>query len=885
MNAPAERAPARAGGPLVLALSALALLAPGFFLQWLTPGLSDLRISMDYPRVSAPQQQELLFSIVHGSFPLFVPGFAGGQSAGALTAGQAYHPLTYLAALHPDYWSGGAQEVNTLLRLLSLGAANLLLYRLLRRLVRGELVALLLATATVFNLRMLNVFHGAAALEGFTGHLFTVVALGWCCLRPAAWAPRIGVVVGTYCTVVSGHPQFAYFSLLGTVLAALLMPDLVRGARGEPAPTLAERLRFWMHAAALAALGGALGAAYALPFQLDFMSTNMRVGRDYGFSLWWGDELGGALNNFFRPLQAATSVSFGGSVLALVAALAPLLLPFGVRLPRYALAAWTAFLVVFLHSLGDLTPVHRFFWEYVPLFGSVRGPGRLTVVAPFLILVVLIGVFRARRPERGPFARVAPTALLAGLALVASVVHWLLPEAWTLGTMHNTPARFNAVEPSVELGIFLAGVVALLALAAHGQLRSGARVAARGPLLASALLLFAGFAYQTRTALRHGTWIEDQRAFPTLEQMRADKRERLTFRGSPGGGLYSQTVLDRLEHSCLDPVLGRLYVNHVGAEDNAAAWALLDAGRPRDTLVLETELADRTDGRWSSERLELTYASFNRVDFLAEAVEPAWLEVTFPFSDRWRAWVDGAPAELLRANGSHLAVRVPGGASEVVLRYVSRAAELGMLASCLALLALGTCIAFGALAGRARWLCLGLFTAAAAGGFAWWRAGLYHGDSLETEFVWTPPPADEPLNLAFQRPNRMTPIYPVTWNDTQATGRTPDPWGSGNGVDGLRTGRAFRTTIEPDPHWTVDLAGSPRVAEVAVFGGRLGPEPDARLELALWSEGAWKVVDRTDRLNEEEHRFRFAPVPASRVRLQVRGSSGLTAAEVEVYGP
>ena len=44
------------------------LILPFVYLTWMTPFLSDLRIAMDYPHISCPQQRELLFSFVNGSF-------------------------------------------------------------------------------------------------------------------------------------------------------------------------------------------------------------------------------------------------------------------------------------------------------------------------------------------------------------------------------------------------------------------------------------------------------------------------------------------------------------------------------------------------------------------------------------------------------------------------------------------------------------------------------------------------------------------------------------------------------------------------------------------------------------------------------------------------
>ena len=40
-------------------------------------------MGQDYPRFATPQQQELLLSLEAGSFPLYAPGFCGGQSASA----------------------------------------------------------------------------------------------------------------------------------------------------------------------------------------------------------------------------------------------------------------------------------------------------------------------------------------------------------------------------------------------------------------------------------------------------------------------------------------------------------------------------------------------------------------------------------------------------------------------------------------------------------------------------------------------------------------------------------------------------------------------------------------------------------------------------------
>ncbi|HVN27878.1 MAG TPA: hypothetical protein VMT64_05295, partial [Candidatus Binataceae bacterium] len=115
-------------------LQFLICLLPFAIFYWMLPFVGDLTIGNDYPRYSIQQQMELRYSIAHGTFPLYAPGFAGGRSSAALTLGQMYHPLSFIAAHSPGYWSGDALDWNTFWRLVSLGLTQLVLFNLLRRL-------------------------------------------------------------------------------------------------------------------------------------------------------------------------------------------------------------------------------------------------------------------------------------------------------------------------------------------------------------------------------------------------------------------------------------------------------------------------------------------------------------------------------------------------------------------------------------------------------------------------------------------------------------------------------------------------------------------------------------------------------------------------------
>jgi hypothetical protein len=143
----------------------------------IAPFVSGLTLGNDYPQFHISHQMELQFALLSGVFPLYVPGFAGGHSAAALTLGQIFHPLSHLAARLPGYWSGLALEWNTLLRLALLAAAHAAVLAMLRRWKLRAWAAFAVSAAVVYNLRALDLFRYGAALEAWTGLAFLITAV------------------------------------------------------------------------------------------------------------------------------------------------------------------------------------------------------------------------------------------------------------------------------------------------------------------------------------------------------------------------------------------------------------------------------------------------------------------------------------------------------------------------------------------------------------------------------------------------------------------------------------------------------------------------------------------------------------------------------------
>jgi hypothetical protein len=73
--------------------------------------------------------------------------------------------------------------------------------------------------------------------------------------------------------------------------------------------------------------------------------------------------------------------------------------------------------------------------------------------------------------------------------------------------------------------------------------------------------------------------------------------------------------------------------------------------------------------------------------YAVETSASAYLVVRASHARGWRAWVDGVPEPVLRANGKHRAVAVTAGRHEVVLRYEAPGLAVGVAVSLLSLVA------------------------------------------------------------------------------------------------------------------------------------------------------------------------------------------------------
>ncbi|MEP7125894.1 MAG: hypothetical protein ABJE95_33490, partial [Byssovorax sp.] len=503
---------------------------PFIMMSWLWPFVMPMTLGNDYSIFTPGDELELMWAVWRGTFPLFMPGFAGGHSTAAMTLGQFYHPLPWISSIMPGYWHGLALEWNTFYRLISLGIAHISLFKLCRRLRVTPLPAFVATFPVVYNLRMLDSFRYGASLDSYVAMVLIAAAAGFVFLDPERKRPVAFLALGTYLIVVSGHPQWAFLGIMIAGLFAVLFPWAA--AAMDPTLPRHERgtvRRYLVRLTAGFSTGLLLAAPYLLPFYFEFFKTNQsRTNGDYAWSLGYGDSTPGEFANFLFPLHADVHGAFGGSALFLLAALFPLAAL--VKKPPRVL--WILYLiggVAYCFALGKETWVHEAMVKHLPLFGSFRVPGRIVIWIPLTILPVLVWMLRVDN------RRALLTAATSALVLFASTWLWTskgLPASESLSPhkiVKNLPVYVDAV-------ILYASGATLLFLAGIARYRKFTRTL----FVLSAL----GIMLTSWICLLEGTWKQKKPTMTTFQQITDAHKKSVVSHADAGSGMEMRSVSD-----------------------------------------------------------------------------------------------------------------------------------------------------------------------------------------------------------------------------------------------------------------------------------------------------------------------------------------------------
>ncbi len=809
----------------------LIIIFPFNLLYWMVPFVTDITISKDYPLHPITEQLELFFSMKTGSFPLYAPGYNLGHSSSALTLGQIYHPISNIASLLPGYWSGMALEWNTFLRILSLGITQLALFTFLRKLRLNIVFSFVISLATVYNLRMLEALRYGASLEAFTGHLMLCAIIGHYCISPSKWLGPLSIIGVTYMLVCSGHPPMMFYGFIGVVLLLAVLPFYLSQMIPDKSFNFMSALSFWKRVGLFMLLGVLLASIYLIPLKYEFVNANTKY-TSSGFQPDMGqDTLVGALNNFFIPFASSLLDSFGGSLLMLIALLLPLLRIFGVKVPYVIWFLWGCLIYTILYILGPDTPVFRFAWDYFPLIPSLGQVGRIAIIIPTIIMMLMAWIVNAEAVSvrfKGVSTAIAPYRLLGAMALIIAPVYLVFLFLLKPKLGHFTPHAIRAIPFWIELASVIFGLLSLVLLVFYNKHSKAFRI------LGTALCIMV--IVQTGIIMKYGMWTEHKRDMPTFEQLKERKRKTLDYSFQSCPNTQHRVVLDHLSHSFMEPFLGRIFTQATPVESQEEAYVQMqDRWLPQQIFIegLDPEKANEIteDAKHMDKGMvKLVYSSFNRLQFRLNSEAPAFFGLSYPYTGHWRAWVNGERVRVYRGNGILNAAEIPKGESIIEFRYWSDAFFWGVLITCLVFVMIGVYISSRALSGYLRVVCIVLIIVSGAGGFLLWYNSLYTGDNLNTKYQWDYTPPKSPLNIAYGKKTFGYSLPSLSYLH----------WHSSNAVDGdTSPGSGLPLGVTDDKVLIVDLNIKEEIKSIVLYG-----EIVTRPEIYISQNGIeWEMID------------------------------------------
>jgi hypothetical protein len=713
------------------------VLLPFLTLYWMVPFAGKYTIGNDYLNYWINNQMFLRFSISNGTFPLYAPGFNGGWTSSALTLGQLYHPLSWLAAAMPGYWNGYAFQIGTIIRLTELGLTGAVIYLFLRRLRLSVPLAFALSFITVYNLRMLDMFRYGASLENYTAMLLLCTVLGWFCLSPASRLLPFWIAICSWLLVVGGHPQMMFIGFLGAAFVFVIFPFYAHCLLpDEPRPDFKRIFRFWGVSALSMFLGILLASPYTLPFYFEYMQeSNRGAGLDFGYACSCQDTITGILCNFFNPFFSDVHGAFGGSILILLAMLVPLSVVFYLRRAWPVLILWMGCIVALILSAGSSGPLYYCFWKYFPFAQAFRVSGRLSMVLPFMFMLILAWALRQQPVLIRLGQRQIPFAPII-LPAVVSLILFIVPKGFDYAALSASgryvPANINNVPLSAMSLFFVTGLIAPATVIIYGLSNKSRPVAA--------FVVFASVVVGSATVLRYGTWIAPgNRMTKTFTQMRSEQRQQLSYRYQTGD--LSRTLIEEhLKQTYLEPTLARFCRKYEAVGSQQESYQRMSKLRAADLVYVEGLPADA--GKPQADRqgidlVELKYSSFNNFIFDVTCAQPGFFVFSFPYSPLWQARIDGKIVPVYRCNAIEQGIRLSEGKHSVEFRYRSPATVVGFVIGCFAFIAIMWVLCKNASRVKIKWLVMFLTIIFTALLFVVWHHSLYQGGNIGTYYLWT----------------------------------------------------------------------------------------------------------------------------------------------------
>lgn len=722
------RAPLIDAGLLVI----LALMPFAFFSQLLIGDAGGMwTISRgDFDELHLPYRVFFAREVAAGVLPLWNPYVAAGHSAlGDLQYG-IFYPVSWLfALLAGEDYNADWLEAQIIFHFCLAAIFTYLFARLEVGSRAGSFVAAVVFAfggyLTTFPVTQLVVLQVSTWLP---------LALLTARLAASHRSPALAIAAGLVLAVATtgGHPQTIFYISLLTA-AFLVASCASRGSWqlgiGLSAITLTSA--FAISAPQLLPAFRHLSLTDRTDVSFEFLSAGFRPAELAGF--------------FLSPLAGGDTLYHGLATLALVG----LTLTFR-RQPVLARFWAVVAAVALIDSLGGSTFMQGFLSLVTPLF-KFRQHERATLFVAIALAILAghaVAYLSTRRVDRKTWAGVAYALFgIAGLSLVIGVAAVLSSKGSALAGQAFMAVLFAALAgiPVMQAGLGIiprqAAVVALililgLDLFTHNWERDRLRTQEPYYPASDRVVSFLDSALSEHDApyrvASEGLMVGDGNAgalwrLPDIvgnspletrffRTMTKDLPELTYWRLWAVRYVVTERSLDHPAVDKLFEIEGRQVYELDEEWRNEPAWfadrinfapseqraiGILKESDPKQRVVIH-ERAEQPAGPAESWGITWLPSSVNERELLVYTDVDSWLVVSQSYHPDWRAYIDGAPAKLIRVNLGLTGLRVPEGAHAVSLRYESQDLAIGLLIASVEG-ALALVVIFGELIVRHRW--------------------------------------------------------------------------------------------------------------------------------------------------------------------------------------
>jgi hypothetical protein len=675
-----------------------------------------------------------------GIFPLWNPYIFGGLPFAADIQSGAFYPPNWIAALFVG-GGLLAPEAAEAIQIAHVVIGGILAGLLARSLFGGRAGPLFAAVAFAFSSFMVvrmkhgNIAETAAWIPGI------LLLLRHAILDRSVAAAALGAVLFALSFLAGAPQYALFAGMAAALFALHEILSAPRGERSPiaAAPPLALFVALTLLLSAVALLPSlelsretlraslSYDAASEVSFHPKFLVTFL-------LPKFYGTTAGGFTSRFFGGTyyefwELASYVGIPTLILAVLGLMRPI--------DRAARSIILVGGFGFLLALGKLGPLHPLLFHLLGPYQRFRVPGRaIFLVSLALVLLAARGIARwesgalaGRESRRLAWVSVIVAALIVAATIVgialgpaaatpARVRDALLALA-LVGATHFALARGRRAGAPSRAGWLLAAIVACdLALSGFtynlGPNHPASVVFSKTNVVDYIRKNLAGEPYRVTIRRPEGMLLMRNAGsllrVATLDgynQLRLRRSHELMSLADPKpDAAHSSADLSRIhtlwsvlyrtqpsaERGVLTLVknpeaLPRARLVHearVFESDAALLEAITSADwRPASTVALESGSAGASaaSGSWPAPSDEsparVTRFTPDRIDVEIDARAPGYLVLTDPFYPGWEARVDGAPAEIVRADYALRAVRVEAGARRVEFRFRPRSVMTG----------------------------------------------------------------------------------------------------------------------------------------------------------------------------------------------------------------